>query len=86
MSSAYLEVGSNLMDSLPLEAIRVFQVGKRIAKKNKFYIDETIYDRRIGITYRVNLKDFKKSLSIPLIHLGIWRFPEAKKLLLTIQP
>lgn len=59
LSSAYLEVGSNLMDSLPLEAIRVFQVGKRIAKKNKFYIDETIYDRRIGITYRVNLKDFK---------------------------
>lgn len=59
LSSAYLEVGSNLMDSLPLEAIRVFQLGKRIAKKNKFYIDETIYDRRIGITYRVNLKDFK---------------------------
>ena len=59
LSSAYLEVGSNLMDSLPLEAIRVFQVGKRIAKKNKFYIDETIYDRRIGIAYRKGLKDFK---------------------------
>lgn len=59
LSSAYLEVGSNLLDSLPYEAIRVFQIGKTIAIKNKFYIDETIYDRRIGIAYRKKLEDFK---------------------------
>ncbi|MBP6558124.1 MAG: sensor histidine kinase [Flavobacterium sp.] len=59
LSSAYLEVGSNLKDSLPYEAIRVYQVGKAIAKKNKYYIDETIYDRRIGITYHRSLKNFK---------------------------
>lgn len=59
LSSAYLEVGSNLLDSLPYEAIRVYQTGKAIAIKNKYYIDETIYDRRIGITYRLSLNDFK---------------------------
>lgn len=59
LSSAYLEVGSNLLDSLPYEAIRVYQIGKAIAIKNKYYIDETIYDRRIGITYRLSLNDFK---------------------------
>jgi signal transduction histidine kinase len=59
LSSAYLEVGSNLKDSLPYEAIRVYQVGKAIAEKNKYYIDETIYDRRIGIAYRKKLEDFK---------------------------
>lgn len=59
LSSAYLEVGSNLLDSLPYEAIRVYQIGKAIAVKNKYYIDETIYDRRIGITYRLSLNDFK---------------------------
>jgi signal transduction histidine kinase len=59
LSSAYLEVGSNLSDSLPYEAIRVFQTGKKIAIKNKYYIDETIYDRRIGIAYRKKLEDFK---------------------------
>ncbi|MFN3969379.1 ATP-binding protein [Flavobacterium sp.] len=59
LSSAYLEVGSNLKDSLPYEAIRVYLEGKAIAEKNKYYIDETIYDRRIGITYYRTLKKFK---------------------------
>lgn len=59
LSSAYLEIGSNLIDSLPYQALRVFEIGKKIAVKNKFKIDETIYDRRIGITYYKSLNNFK---------------------------
>ena len=42
LSSAYLEVGGSLRDSLPYEAIRNFQVGKAIAEKNKYYIDTNV--------------------------------------------
>jgi signal transduction histidine kinase len=59
LSSAYLEVGSNLLDSLPYQALQVFETGKKIAVKNQFKIDETIYDRRIGITYYKSLNNFK---------------------------
>lgn len=59
LSSAYLEVGSSLRDSLPYQALRNFQEGKAIAVKNNYYIDETVYDRRIGIAYYRKLKNFK---------------------------
>jgi len=61
LSSAYLEVGANLKDSLPYEALRVFQMGKAIAQKNKFHIDEIMYDRKIGGIYYGPLKDLKKA-------------------------
>lgn len=61
LSSAYLEVGVNIKDSLPQEALRILKMGKAIAQKNKFYIDEILYDRRIGGVYFNPLKDYKMS-------------------------
>lgn len=61
LSLAYLEIGSNLKDSLPYKGLRIYQMGKGIAVKNKFYEDVIAYDRRIGITYNDPLKNYKMS-------------------------